>query len=375
VSDTSVQRFAALRKFLGNAGWGEAHATLVKGDASTRSYTRLTREEGAGADGGSETAILMDWPQAPDGPPIRDGRPYSQIAHLAENTRSFVAVAGALLEAGLAAPRIMAADYTHGFLLLEDFGDTAFTGLAAKAKAGDMLAYYRQAVDTLLVLRMHPPALELRADGVVHTLPLYDRDALLIETELLTDWLLPAIRGGEVPPEVRAEFTKSWDEQFDWFLAQPTGWVLRDYHSPNLMWREGESGMQRLGLIDFQDAVRGHLAYDLVSLLQDARLDLTETIEPELLAYYCDKAASADPAFIRDDFLRAYRLLGAQRNTKILGIFARLARRDGKRGYIQHMPRIARYLAADLADPALAGLRAWYERELPGDIATMTSRI
>jgi aminoglycoside/choline kinase family phosphotransferase len=267
----------------------------------------------------------------------------------------------------------MAADCTHGFLLLEDFGDTVFTDLAAKAE--DMLPYYRQAVDALLVLRGHPPAPELRFNGLTHALPLYDREALHIETELLTDWLLPAIRNGEVPPQVRAEFTKSWDEQFDWLLVQPTGWVLRDYHSPNLIWRKGESGLQRLGLIDFQDALRGHLAYDLVSLLQDARLDLPEAIEPELLAYYCDKAARADPVFNRDDFLRAYRLLGAQRNTKILGIFARLARRDGKRGYIRHMPRIARYLAANLADPALSSLRAWYERELPGDVAILTSRI
>lgn len=372
MSDTVAPRLAALRKFLSDAGWGDARAVHVNGDASTRSYTRLTQFSDSAAER-CETAILMDWPQAPDGPPIRGGRPYSQIAHLAEETRPFVAVAGALREAGLAAPRIMAANNTHGFLLLEDFGDTVFTDLAAKAE--DMLPYYRQAVDALLVLRGHPPAPELRAHGLTHALPSYDREALHIETELLTDWLLPAIRDGDVPPQVRAEFTTSWDEQFDWLLAQPTGWVLRDYHSPNLIWRGGESGLQRLGLIDFQDALRGHLAYDLVSLLQDARLDLPEAIEPELLAYYCDRAANVDPGFNRDDFLRAYRLLGAQRNTKILGIFARLARRDGKRGYIRHMPRIARYLAASLADPALSSLRVWYERELLGDIATLTSCI
>jgi aminoglycoside/choline kinase family phosphotransferase len=283
-------------------------------------------------------------------------------------------VAIALREAGLAAPRILAADYSHGFLLLEDFGDTVFTELAVKGE--DMSAYYHLAVDALLSLRAHPPAPELPTpDGEPHTLPLYDREALHIETELLIDWLLPAIRGKDAPPEVRAEFTRSWDEQFDWLLSQPTGWVLRDFHSPNLIWREGKSDLQRLGLIDFQDALRGHSAYDLVSLLQDARLDLAETIEPELLGHYCAAAANVDPSFKRDDFLRAYRLLGVQRNTKILGIFARLARRDGKRGYIQHMPRIARYLTANLANPALARLRAWYERELPGDIATLTDRI
>jgi tRNA threonylcarbamoyl adenosine modification protein YjeE len=358
-----LARHARALHFITVSGWTTASHSYVNGDASARSYSRLTRRE--------RSAILMDWPRAPDGPPIRRGLPYSQIAHLAEDVRPFVAVARALREAGLSAPQIYAADLAQGFLLIEDFGDAVFTRLSAEG--ADMLPLYRLAVDALLVLRRAaPPAAMPFGDGA-HSLPAYDREALGIETELLVDWFLPAVRGADTSPEVRDRFAALWGEQFDWLAAQPTGWVLRDYHSPNLVFREGRAGLDRLGLLDFQDALLGHPAYDLVSLLQDARLDLPPALEPELLAYYCARAAAADPSFDAAAFTRAYRLLGAQRNTKILGIFARLARRDGKRAYLKHMPRVARYLAADLQHPALAGLKAWYDRELPGDIASLTA--
>jgi hypothetical protein len=359
-----LARFGATLTFLAAAGWGEAAYSYVNGDASARSYTRLER--------GGASALLMDWPKAPDGPPIRGNRPYSQIAHLAEDVRPFIAVAGALREAGLAAPAIYARDLDAGLLLLEDFGDLTFTRLAAEGQ--DTRPLYRLAVDALLVLRQHPPARTLAGEGVTHNLPDYDREALAIETELVPDWLLPAVTGSETPAATRETFAALWSEQFGWLLEQPTGWVLRDFHSPNLIWRPGAAGLHRLGVIDFQDAMRGHPAYDLVSLLQDARLDLPEGLETELLAYYCEKAAPA-PGFDRPAFLRAYRLLGAQRATKILGIFTRLARRDGKRGYLRHMPRIARYLAANLADIHLSKLKSWYEREAPGDMTGVAARL
>jgi aminoglycoside/choline kinase family phosphotransferase len=314
----------------------------------------------------------MDWPKAPDGPPIRSGLPYSRIAHLAEDVRPFVAVAEALRKAGLAAPEIYAADLSRGFLLMEDFGDAVFTSLAAQG--ADMLPLYRLAVDALLALRKTPPPAELPLERGVHRLPDYDRGALAVETELLTYWFLPAVCGADTPAETRERFAALWNAQFDWLLAQPSGWVLRDYHSPNLVLRPEREGLARLGILDFQDAMRGHLAFDLVSLLQDARLDLPRHIEPELLAYYCAQSKAEDPAFDEAAFIRAYRLLGAQRNTKVLGIFARLARRDGKRAYLAHMPRVARYLASDLQHEALAGLKSWYDRELPGDIASLSAR-
>ncbi len=362
--DARLARFAAIERFLQDAGWMDARQQALTGDASARGYTRLNR---AGL-----SALLMDSPKMPDGPPIRDDRPYSQIAHLAEDVRPFVAVASALREAGLAAPQILAQDLDHGLLLIEDFGDLTLTQLDAEGR--DLGPPYRLAVDALLKLRRHPPAAILHAPGVTHILPEFDAGALQIETELLTDWYLPAVNDAEQPQAVRDEFTGLWAKQFEWLLTQPAGWVLRDFHSPNLLLRPDQTGFARLGIIDFQDAMRGHPAYDLVSLLQDARLDPPAGLEDELLAHYCDEAA-ADPAFDHAAFLRAYRLLGAQRATKILGIFTRLARRDGKRAYLRHMPRIAAYLSANLADPNLAPLQAWYARHAPLNVEEIAARL
>ncbi len=359
-----LDRFTAAQHFIAESGWADARHAYVNGDASPRSYARLSRSGG--------TAVLMDWPKAPDGPPIRGGLPYSRIAHLAEDVRPFVAIAEALRECGLSAPEIYAADLDRGFLLIEDFGDAVFTRLAAEG--ADLLPLYRLAVDALLHLRLRKPPAKMAVDGGPYSLPAYDRTALSIETELLVDWFLPALRGDETPVAVRDAFADLWGSQFDWLASQPSGWVLRDYHSPNLVLRDGRTDLDRLGILDFQDALLGHPAYDLVSLLQDARLDLPLDLEPELLAYYCKQAAAHEPRFDEPAFLRAYRLLGAQRNTKILGIFARLARRDGKRAYLQHMPRVARYLESDLKHGDLVALKSWYDRELPGDIAGLTAR-
>ena len=360
-----LARFGAITRFIDAAGWGGTRHSYVNGDASLRGYARLQKE--------GRSALLMDWPRAPDGPPIRGDRPYSRIAHLAEDVRPFIAVAAALREAGLAAPEIYEQDLDAGLLILEDFGDLTLTRLAADG--ADLSLPYRIAVDALLTLRRHAPLAALHAGEVIHSLPDYDREALGIETELVPDWLLPAVSGHETPPAEREDFAALWSEQFDWLLTQPTGWVLRDFHSPNLIWRPEREGLARLGIIDFQDALRGHPAYDLVSLLQDARLDLPDGLEAELLSYYCESAEKSGPAFDRAAFLRAYRLFGAQRNTKILGIFTRLARRDGKRVYLQHMPRIARYLAGNLADSSLVKLKSWYEREVPGDLTGVAAQL
>jgi tRNA threonylcarbamoyl adenosine modification protein YjeE len=360
-----LARFAAIDGFVGGTEWSQARHHYLNGDASTRGYTRLRAD--------STSVMLMDWPRAPDGPPIRQNRPYSQIAHLAEDVKPFVAVAEALRGAGLSAPRIHAQDFNVGLLILEDFGDETFTKMAGDGL--DLFGPYQLAVDALLILRKKPPRRVLPADGASHVLPDFDREALGIETELVVDWFLPAVRGEETPQVLRDAFAALWDEQFDWLLRQPAGWVLRDYHSPNLLWRSGQEGMARLGIIDFQDAMRGHLAYDLVSLLQDARLDLPAGFEAALLEHYCERAAATDAGFDTKAFLRAYRLLGAQRATKLLGIFTRLCRRDGKHAYLQHLPRVARYLAENLNDPDLARLKSWYERELPGEVASLVAKI
>jgi aminoglycoside/choline kinase family phosphotransferase len=195
--------------------------------------------------------------------------------------------------------------------------------------------------------------------------PVYDRGALSIETELLVDWYWPALKGQPIAAQARDEFTRLWAAQIDWLLTLPKGWLLRDYHSPNLMWMPHRQGLDRVGILDFQDALLGPWAFDLASLLQDARVDVPATLESELFHHYCGRVAAIEPDFDRTSFAHAYAALGAQRNTKILGIFARLARRDGKPVYLQHMPRIWRYLERDLAHPSLVRLRTWYDRHFP----------
>lgn len=360
-----TQRFRNLLEFLGRSEWRDADHVHVIGDASTRSYVRLTHD--------GDTVLLMDSPKMPDEPPIRNGKTYSEIVHRALNVRPFVAIAQALRDAGLAAPHILAEDLDNGFLLVEDFGDLSFTRLGEQGE--DLFPLYRLAIDALLELRKHPPQETLRAGTVAHVLPPFDKDALAIETELLPEWLLPAATGRPTRDETRAEFAALWGDQFDWLLDQPSAWVLRDFHSPNLILRPDQQGLARLGIIDFQDAMRGHPAYDLVSLLQDARLDLPPGLEAELLSHYCDTAEARETGFDRAAFLRAYRLLGAQRATKLFGLFVRLARRDGKLTYLKHMPRVARYLRDNLRDPHLAALKSWYDREVPGDLSPLTAKI
>jgi hypothetical protein len=350
-----VDRLHAIGAFLERSGWAAARLVHLQGDASTRRYARLRD--------GDRRVILMDAPRQPDGPPVRNGKPYSRIAHLAEDVRPFVAVTGALRDRGLSAPELFAADLSAGLLLIEDLGDGVYgRELQSGASQSEL---WRAAIDALVALRRHPVPRALPVTGApAHVLPAYDRDALRIETELLLDWYWPLIENAPAPPAARAAFAAAWEPVFDRLLSLPSGWVLRDYHSPNLLWLPGRVGVRRVGVIDVQDAVQGHPAYDVVSLLQDARLDVPASLEARLRDHYGREVAAHDAAFDEDEFAFAYAALGAQRNTKILGIFARLAQRDNKPQYLQHLPRIRGYLARNLSEPALYPLRAWYATHL-----------
>jgi hypothetical protein len=221
-------------------------------------------------------------------------------------------------------------------------------------------------VDVLLAIAERPAPQTLPIEGQApYRLPTYDEEALVTEASLLLDWFWPALHGGPTPDSVRREFVALWRPLLRLAAEAEKVLTLRDYHSPNLMWLPDRQGLQRVGLLDFQDALQGPAAYDLVSLLQDARLDVPEALEAEQLDRYCAVRSAKDSRFSSTGFRTLYATLGAQRNSKILGIFARLAKRDGKRGYLVHLPRVARYLARDLAHPALSELRGWYERELP----------
>jgi tRNA threonylcarbamoyl adenosine modification protein YjeE len=351
-----LDRLRTLSRFLDTTSYAGADAQYLQGDASARSYARLVLPD--------RSAILMNAPRQPDGPPIRDGKPYSALVHLAEDVTPFVAVANALRARGLSAPKIDAFDLDQGLIVLEDFGHGVFGAEMARGTPQDAL--WGTAVDVLLALATEPPAADLPIEGhPPYRLPDFDADAMLMEASLLIDWLWPALHGRATPDALREEYLALWRPHLEKAAKADPGWVLRDYHSPNLMWLPEREEAARVGLLDFQDALRGPLAYDLVSLLQDARLDVPEALEREQLDRYCAARSAQSEHFSADEFRSLYATLGAQRNSKILGIFARLAKRDGKRDYLAHIPRVARYLERDLTHESLGDLRRFYEREFP----------
>jgi N-acetylmuramate 1-kinase len=352
-----VARVADVMAFLDRqAEWSRARITYLQGDASTRGYARLSAA--------GRTALLMDAPRQPDGPPVRDGKPYSQIAHLAEDmVRAFAAIAGPLRAAGLSAPEVLAEDFENGLLLVEDLGDRVFSAAVMRGAPQDAL--WRAAVDALVEIQRSEAPQHLPLSGGHYVLQDYDSAALQIEIELLIDWYWPALYGEPAPEAVRTEFLALWSAVFERLERQPSGWVLRDFHSPNLIWLPERDGVRRVGVLDFQDAQRGPAAYDLASLLQDARVDVSEALEKSLFAYYCGAVRNHQPHFDEAEFNFAYNALGAQRSTKVLGIFVRLAHRDGKQQYLAHLPRIWGYLQRNLRHVTLAPLAAWYEKHFP----------
>ena len=309
---------AGMDEFLGDHGWGDAVVTLVAADASFRRYFRATMADG-------RKAVLMDAP-----PPHEDPRPFIDIARY-------------LVGNGFRAPEIYAADLDQGLVLIEDFGDLQMRQHLDLAPQ-DADSIYRRAIDALVRL----------TDVPVAELPPYDEAAYLREVKLLSEWYMPAM-GLAVDD---AEYEALWRQALEPVSAEQSVTVLRDYHAENIMLLpDGNQGM-----IDFQDALAGHPAYDLVSLLQDARRDVDPALEQAMLAYYRD-ATGADA-----DFDLHYALLGAQRNTKIIGIFTRLWKRDGKDRYLGFLPRMWGLLERDLAHPGLTELRAWFDRNIPADV-------
>lgn len=343
-----LSRSLAIRSFLDKAGYASARRAFLVGDASARAYESIIED-------GRDTIILMNAPKRPDGPPIRDGLPYSRIAHLAETVTPFVAIAKALRDEGFAAPQIPAADLDQGLLLVEHLG----TQGVLDAEGKPVPERYIAAAELLAEMhkRSWPQKIEV-ADGLVHEIPPYDRRAMGIETELVTDWYLPHVAGRQTSEAERQEFAEAWSAAFDIVANAEKSLVLRDYHSPNLIWRADRNGHDRIGLIDFQDAVIGPSAYDVASLAQDARVTISPELEAEIVEAYCEARGDFD----RAGFEAAYAIMAAQRNSKILGIFVRLNLRDGKPGYMKHLPRIRDYVSRSISHPALASVRAFYEK-------------
>lgn len=338
---------------LERAGWLDAERQHMQGDASSRAYELLTRANG-------EKAVLMISPPRADGPPVRNGKPYSAIAHLAETVRPFVALDNALRAESFSAPEIYAADLETGFAVLEYFGQEGVAG-----PDGPIADRYAQAAALLAKLHARDLPETLPVEGGAYAIPPYDLDAMLIEVDLLPDWYAPHFAGLKLASGARAQYENVWRALLAPLLAERKTWTLRDYHSPNLLWLEGREGAKRIGLLDFQDCVLGPPAYDVVSLLQDARVDVPDELELQLLGHYARVRKQLQPDFDMAAFAAAYALMGAQRASKILGIFARLDKRDGKPHYLAHIPRVKNYLRKNLGHPALADLKAWFETNLP----------
>lgn len=344
-----LERTALIRAFLDRAGVAGAARIPIAGDASARAYERL-RSTG-------QTRILMNAPARMPGPAIYDGRSYDEVAHRTLDVRPFVAIGLALREAGLHAPEVRAMDLEAGLLLLEDLGSEGMLD----AFGVPVIERYEAAIDLLLVMhrRRWPRSLPMPGGGS-HIVPPYDREALLIEVSLFPDWF--GGHGGEpaFPQEQRAAFLAAWSDVLDRLDPERT-LVMRDFHSPNILWQRDAEGIGRVGLLDFQDALIGHPAYDVASLAQDARAPLGEAEETALKARYIAGRSTADPAFDTAAFEAAYAMLGLQRATKVLGIFTRLALAEGKPGYQRHRERLKGLIRRNLRHPVLSGLRVWYE--------------
>lgn len=333
-------RHALIEDFITAQGWAGASRRPLAGDASARHYQRMVA--------GERRAILMDAP------------PESGL-----DVGPFVAVTRWLRRNGLSAPEILGADCARGLLLLEDLGDDLFATICLRAPARES-GLYAAAIDLLADFQaLDPP-------GAAESWcpPRYDMAVLMREIRLAPEWYLTAATGQEVSPELAAEFDALAAAVLTPLIADSNVPIYRDYHAENLIWLPGRAGHARIGLLDYQDMLIGHPAYDFVSLLGDARRDISPELRDAMLTRYL--ARTGHP---RAQFDLAAHVLSAQRNLKILGLFTRLCRRDGKPRYLDYLPRVWRYLRADLEHPELSDLRLWIERHLPAPERAVCDRI
>lgn len=348
-----VERSLAIRSFLGRNGLSNAERRYLTGDASVRAYEYIPRPDGS-------RLILMDWPKPPEGPPVFEGKPYARVAHIAQDAWPFIALAEELGRRGFAVPEVLACDCDRGFLLLSDLGTDGVLG-----EDGEPLEErYREAILTLAALHERPFARKIhvkRPDTPPHRheVPDFDHIPMAMETRLLLDWYLPWKRGQEASTRERESFLEIWRRLIEDLDGSEKNLLLRDYHSPNLIWRPTESGIRKIGILDFQDSMIGPTAYDVASLIQDARVTIPDGVAQRLLSAYLD-ARSASGPFDRKRFLHDLAIMEAQRNCKLAGLWVRLWQRDGKAGYMKHMHRTVSYLERALAHPALTPLRNWF---------------
>lgn len=305
-----------LQSFLTRTGWDRAKQKDLAGDASGRHYTRLYRDD--------DVALLME-----------DPNPVS--------LKSYLTVTRLLIDRGYSVPEIFDRDEAGGFLILEDFGEALFARLLERGE--DERALYRLAVSYLLDIRRQPLPTELK---------FFSTNYVMDQNAVFLDWYVPFLTGASLDEKARLFFQQIWQELMIHFDQEPEVLLHRDFHAENLFFLPERPGVRALGLIDFQDAMVGPSAYDLVSLLQDARRDVTQALAEEMITTYIDQSGENEEAF-----RRRYAILGAHRSMRILGIFTRLKEQDGKMRYEAFKPRVISHLNTCLAHPDLMALRHW----------------
>ncbi|MFZ4541344.1 MAG: aminoglycoside phosphotransferase family protein [Rickettsiales bacterium] len=327
---TRPERGDAMDEFLNRIGWKGAERRMLAGDASFRRYERVHFDD--------RIAVLMDAP-----PPWEDVRP-------------FIAVTDVLGQCGVTVPTIIAQDEGQGFLLLEDLGDVSFTRLL-KAEPKRESEIYSLATDALIVINLASQAMPV---SLATSVPPYDMAVYLREAALFAEWFLPQIHGIEKAMALREEYLEIWREILTKAQLKQSCLVHRDYHADNLFWLEGREDYHAVGMIDYQDALWGDPAYDLASLLEDARRDVAETAVAECFARYSTAVGENAQAFAA-----RFSIIAAQRNAKIIGIFSRLCVRDGKANYLDYLPRVWGHFTGDLAHPMMKPLKKFVDTHVP----------
>ncbi len=347
-----IVRSQVITDFLDRNLRNEYRRSPLGADASSRNYEIIE------ADG--RVCLLMDAPETGTGQVIAGGKTYSQIAHLALAVHPFVAIANLLRDMGFRAPEIYACDLAGGLVLLEHMGE----GKITDGKHHPIGERYIESGKLLAQMHVKDWADDIspKVDVPAYRLPRYGVGAMKIEVQLLVDWYLPLM--GEVKDDDLRKFSDIWDAYSTRAQGFEKSIVLRDYHSPNIIWSQDEHFANRIGLIDFQDAVIGPSCYDLVSLAQDARVNVTHELERQIVESYIHERKTHDAHFDVERFEMEYALMGAQRASKILGIFVRLDKRDDKPQYRKLIPQVLNYLRRNLQHSSLSDYKTWCERVL-----------
>lgn len=351
--DDFINREKVLTDFLEKNGYGQAVRTTLAGDASSRRYERLEMD--------NKRFILMDWPALPN-----ENDDYKAKVFLSKSVTDFRDICAYLIRCGLSAPEIYAEDDAQGLLVLEDFGQHNFTE-TIDAKDPHLPILYHESIMALAALYHHADTENPQTNARQFSTPVrYDKAIILTEIQKFIDWYMPSLEK-TLPDSALVAWEEIWGALVTKLEAMKVHDVmmLRDVHSPNLHWLDNRQSIRRVGFIDIQDGIAGHPAYDVVSLLQDARRDLPKDFEGRFKALYV-----TETGLDAGDFDTAYNIFGVQRNLRILGIFVWLSKVQGKSSYLQHIPRVNGYIKAGLAHAALADLRGWFETYVPEVLAT-----